>query len=593
MKVCLVNINNCIDYSQYGPFLYEYIKSGEIVVHNSVNDSCELHKIYEKILAEFNRNAFGSREIKLLFIIPRNMMNPRANDYEFYNEINIYNKIISKLDIFSQVGIFYVDETNEKILGKKHEMTRNISLRKYTTKKELAPYLPQCDESENNIDVLVKAVDKIDDAEFRGFFQKVVDKFDPDMEQQMADQLMKVFSASANSILPDVISVCELFNPDDVADSLLKRLKILFFIKELLAETKQLDEYNTFIPDYGAIREAVATYRERLRLWYSSKPQVLCEEVDSIKCFDELNNARSFGSELDKMISEQFAEFDSVDIKDEKTVETVYEKLERLVENADEALGEFSRKDSDEYFNEANYSSVSTKSLEPYEITESYERELNKKLNVYEVARAPGTTERERLLRLLSDAKAKIEELYACRRVYFFSTFIITFLVACAGVVLLYFIAQRSVFMKEKTYYIFGIYSAIIAFLFFFAYGIMELRYKAEIKKLIMKSRDAVKEHLDLYKALAMEFEKNLNLMAKIACLREYLDEKKKAEEKCEDTKKRIEWHKKKTDATLRNIGHFDDFCNGAEIQAESKVVTPENYEDDAEHTDFYQINVF
>jgi len=292
-------------------------------------------------------------------------------------------------------------------------------------------------------------------------------------------------------------------------------------------------------------------------------------------------------------MNKQLIEFNAVDISEESVVKETFEKLERVIVLAEEEMEKFSQKDIDAYFDKNNYFEESIDGINPDELTESYEKELTKKLNVYSCTSAPGISEKESLFLLLREAQEKIEELFGCRRAYRFITFMATFLFACISVGGLYYLAQHSTFIKENALYIFGIYNCVTASLFFTVYATMALRYKREIKKIILKCKEFVKNFLVTYRSLAEDFEANLNLMADIACLRDFLDRKKSAEAECEIRKDKLEWHIRKTRDIIDNISHFNDFIKGTNPEKENEEVTPNQYENDAEHTTFYQVKLF
>jgi len=380
----------------------------------------------------------------------------------------------------------------------------------------------------------------------------------------------------------------------DVADSIRKRLKIIYFIKRMVADERvTVGEFESYLPDYKQIGTEIAAYKKRLSVWLSGKELLESKEVTEIRMFLSLKNASAFADKLQDAVSEHLAAFVGVELSGERVVETIFEKFTLVAETADEHLKEFSQDAVDAYFDENNYYKGSISEIDPDKLTRSYERELTKNLNNYSDASLPSEYEKKRLYAFLQDGRRAIEELFACRHKYFFGLFMSTLLFAGVSLVALYFLAQYSVLIKEHSFWVFGAYSAGIIALFFGAYASVAIRYKREIGKIIRKCLAEVVAFLERYKTLAREFEEKLNLMAEIFCLREFLAKRDDAEEEFRTRKRQVEWHRIKTTDILKNMSHFNDFIKDAEAVCESKELTPAEYQHDAEHTPFYQVKLF
>ena len=121
----------------------------------------------------------------------------------------------------------------------------------------------------------------------------------------------------------------------------------------------------------------------------------------------------------------------------------------------------------------------------------------------------------------------------------------------------------------------------------------MSFNYKHKIGKLLKICKREVAEFLKNYKIMAEEFEKNLNLMTDYACLKEYLDKKKDIEFLRKNDIKKYNWHKRKVREILDNLCHFNDFVKDAETIKETDDIDFVDFNNDAEHTEFYQMKIF
>jgi len=594
MKLYLVNVCNCINYSQFGPFLFEHIKNGDCLVYNSANDSAEFVTIYDKIFEDYNRNAFRAENAKLLFLIPRDMDKESLKNYDFYNKINIFMHITSKVQLFSEISILYVDQYSKTYEGEEYDKDAVISARMYADDAEFEGYLPICDENCNCKKGIEESVSKIKDNIFKCFFEDVLTDIEENMDDSFAQQMMKIFSSSCNRRISNINVQKVLINPKDIADRIRKTIKIIYFIKEIVNDSDStILDFDKFSIDEYQIKEIIATYRHRLNSWLSSSFNKEYPLVNDIKVFKHQHNIDGFIEGIDGIVSRQLSELDEVEGQSYDVIKIVFDKMTAIIKNANEEMERFVQKDVEQYFDERNYSKDVVVNLDDRLAEEKKQKELTESLNQYSRITLPGFTEQLRLEQKLENANKQIDELLECKKNYSFKTFLGTFLFGSLGVAMLYLIAQFSVFVKENSFLIYFIYSAFICVAFFSTYAGLGLNYKRKMSKLLKNCKDEVADFLRNYKILAKEFEDNLNIMADYECLKDYLSRKQKVEDERAKDYSKYNWHKRKAREVLDNFNHFNDYVAGISPIREEKTVSPADFEHDEEHSDFYQVKIF
>lgn len=594
MKLYLVNVCDCINYSQFGPFLFEHIKNGECLVYNSANNCAEFDVIYEKILEDYNRNAFSTDNAKLLFLIPRDMDRECPENYNFYNKINIFMHITSKVQLFSEISILYVDQYSKPYEGEIYGKDTKISSSMYTIDTEFERYLPICDKACNDKKAVADSVSKIKDPVFKSFFEDVLTDIEENMDESFTQQMMMIFSSSCNRRISNIVDENVLIKPMDIADRIRKTLKIVYFIKELIGNTElNISEFKKFSIDEEQIKEIIATYRYRLNSWLSSSFTKEYPVVNDIKVFRHQQNVGSFIERINDIAHGQLTELDDVRGQSYDVVKIVFDKMTAIIKNANGEMERFVQKDTEQYFDEKNYSKGVVAGLDDRLDEETKQKALTEALNQYSKITLPGYTEQLRLEQKLENASKQVDELLDCKKNYSFKAFLGTFLFGSLGVALLYLIAQFSVFVKENSFLIYLAYSAFICIAFFSTYAKFNIDYKRKMSLLLKKCKEEVAEFLRNYKVLAEEFEKNLNAMADYECLIDYLTRKKAVEEQKTKDYSRYNWHKRKVREILDNHNHFNDYIVGITPVKEAKSVSPADFEHDAEHTEFYQMKIF
>ena len=117
--------------------------------------------------------------------------------------------------------------------------------------------------------------------------------------------------------------------------------------------------------------------------------------------------------------------------------------------------------------------------------------------------------------------------------------------------------------------------------------------YKKQISLLLDKCRDEVKAYMEVCKQMAKDFEDNLNAVGKYICYKDFVEKLNKMEKERDTILTKCEWHKRKIETILRNLNHFNDYIKGVQSLSGDESIDLDDFTDDAEHTDFYQMKLF
>ena len=129
--------------------------------------------------------------------------------------------------------------------------------------------------------------------------------------------------------------------------------------------------------------------------------------------------------------------------------------------------------------------------------------------------------------------------------------------------------------------------------LFVFSYFRVRNYYIRQIRKCLYEARELVRQFFDRYKERAKEFESNLNAAVKHYCI-VYNNNREAARRfRLTDFEKRKKWHSIKIKDILNNLSYFDTFVRDVYPVRENDFPTLTDLNDDAAHSDFYQMKIF
>ena len=611
MKYFIVNVNNCLSTSQYAPFFYEHIYKGDLVMLEDIEDTCQLEKTYWEIQSHINRKPFPKRQCVILLLIPRDFALPlRPQDYELYNDINTYMHLLRLLDDDFMVYTIYVDRTgeleqNDAIYQKLK--TVNASLQaKYP---ELTSHFLSIDKAPQGTDTdykkyLEQQISQLCEC-MRPFYLYML-KNAPEMQGD-ATQFqngLNNYIGEARRILNEVKRIYAPFYRGRLAGEIEEWLKLIHYLKAMIRERKkpeQLPDYESYVfgqEEQEHTKRLLATYRARLSNWNCSPPAISKQGTASRWEFCSPSHAaEAYGTRIDEIIKRVVKEAGAGKSKGGDAVDAVFAELKEIVANAWSGLLELTGEQSKILLDPKSYQKVSD---ETFDLDDSGKDDENteakklKELNEHSsgVQDIPDFSAENRLEQELEQINHQLDQIIENLKVYSKRSFAVVVFFALLAIAGLYAGAQYSIFIKENTWWIFGAYLLVSGAVFGVAYWTVRKQFEKEIAFLLRECVKKVTNFLEAFKGIAEDFEKNIQASGQYNCLKRQLDEKAAARKQYQEAMRRYAWHKMKVKQLLQNMIFFESFIGDA-APYEEGTVSLESFDNDAEHTEFYQIKVF
>lgn len=605
MKVFIVNVNNCLDFAQYEPFFYEHMYNQQLFVLDEIKDTCDLNIAYEQIISQMNQRPFTIDEGAVFVFIPRDLLKPlRAQDYELYNDINVYMSLVRILNNNFRVYTFYVDQTGP--LGSKdavYNKLKKVNECLSSTEKRLEQYFPLLTVDKNSSgdyrDFIAEKIKNLNRCT-QGFFSEVLQNM-PEMGKDTVgfQNGVNFFIGNCKNLLSSVTHMNAHIISNDVSEEIEIKLKVVYYIKSLIesnASLKTISKFENFAtPNYEQIKCLLATYRFRLSTWYDAPcPISKIGKYKECTFTQKTKSSADYNREVDAIINEHLKDLKTECNGERSIVDAVYEKLNVIVSAAHEKLELFAFKQSNDIRNLVNYEDNVGQEFDMSEplVEDQLEEKLQlEKINQHSVHNLPMFSDENCLLQDLEIINNQIAQIFKRLKEYKKKSFFITLAVGIFVVAGLYLWTQSSVFVKEHTWLVFLGYVAVTSIGFASSYIVIKKKYHRQISALLLESKQLVEKYLSAYKEIAKEFEDNINESRKYYCLRYKLDQKEKARNKYKNDMERYLWHKNKVKEILTNFSFFDHFVQGTIPQKEEIVFN--SFDHDDVHTDFYQIKFF
>ena len=361
--------------------------------------------------------------------------------------------------------------------------------------------------------------------------------------------------------------------------------------------------FEQFDPDMDTIRMRIAILKRRLTKW-NAPDNTEEEETDPI-AFDNEDHSKEFEKEIEKISADELKKLMRQALKGHSLKEmcgheftsSTMDSLQKLLANANKKLKAFCGERVREFsiFFRKHESAVIDRE-DDEELTESEkeaELELAKLMNQYSANELPGYSEELRIQQELDLIGKKIYKIGACLERMKLFPFLLTVLFALASIGLYYYGVQNSVFDKENTLYVFILYLVAMAVPFALVYFSVKAYYKKKVRKLFKKCMELVREYLQSFVGKAKEFENNINSAMNYYCRAERNNRVSRRRRNDREYEERILWHRLKISEILENLKYFDGFVAGVVPKEETAVPKLDPFDDDAMHSEFYQMRIF
>ena len=627
MKIFLVDIHNALDMSHYETFFYKNIKEGNIKVFEKSPDSMDrLDSVFVWITEEINRNPFSIDQALVIFFLPRKLSADRIpRDFEIYSKMCVFELLMKRLDQRFKFLCIYLDETGKdekddniyKIIDGVNEdfstddeilresfMPRSVPNgdEKVKAKVETREIIEKISESDpvagSFYDGVWSLLDKTELEEYKCETKNISWYKDMFLRQcRESVSAIKTFRCSYSSVeitykikteLKIVKYVCAFaddYDPEKDFDAQFSE-----FLKE--------ETYDGFNVDLEAIQKVLSTYKARLESWkpVDTRKKEACEPFafesgDHSSELEEKVKAVSL-DDLKSTLNPADEDLADYDLQDK-----VFSSLDDLIKDVNTVLREFCDErvsDMRDFFNKSTPTLTERSQEMPLSEEElKDERVLAEQMNQYITTELPGYPAELKLRQELELLGKKIRRIGRLMKSMKPLAFLFTLLFALASIGIYYCILQNSVFNREKTWHIFGIYIGVSALLFFLSYYFVRSYYKKKIRKYLNQCFELVNDYLSDFISKAKEFESNMNSALDYYCKVDENNKKIRARLEDAEYEKRKQWHRLKINSILNNISFFDAFLGDTKPQNENGVPDLNLFEDDAAHSEFYQMKIF
>lgn len=609
----------CLDLSHYETFFYENIQEDNLSLFNrSLSSISEFDKVYDWLQEEINRSPFSITKGLVVFYIPRNLIKPLGlYDIDLIVKTFIYQKIARKLDNRFSYVCFFLDRTGTMVQNSKaYKDLEDESLDFCTDNPAfLCGKFPRSmKDAQLSFDEIRRCIDDVKDPTLREYYTEMLDgTIRTSLSDDIPHNVPAFFTHCANT--PPVIQSIKVPHfGNDVAEKTTGLLKLVDYVcdmakkgtdenfEQTVNDFVDIDRFNEYTPDYKHIKEVIATYRKRLQDWLIANPSYESGDKDSIDPirYTPTDFAKDYNAEIDEIALSQamqdvmnpsFRELISFELTD-----SVFRRIDETLSSSARQLKAFSEQVIGHMreFCARHKIFVTEPALSPVytEAENSEAASYESRLNRYTVNDLPGYPAEIKLRQELDTINSKIKDIGELVRHYTLKLFFGTLLFAFLSVFVFYLTSQYSVFLKENTWWVFGLFNVIVAALFSLGYIGIRRRYIKKAKALLNEALSMVRDFLKNYKSRAKEFEDNVNNAMLYACLTEQQNRitVRRSEEKLLTEK--YQWHKLKISAILTNTDHFVSFVGSTKAVPEAKLDL-ESFDHDASHSRFYQMKIF
>lgn len=625
MKLFLVDIMGCLELPHHETFFYKDVKEGRIALFKrSLTSLDELSLVRDWLTEEVNRNPFSIENGIVVFFIPRDLTGRRVPmDYENYVKLCV-NELVSRyLDKRFNFVCFFLDKADRNAKDdSEYRRIREVCDVFASDEPELrgaflpASFVPKEDDAAET----EALINTLGDSSARKFYLRVLDKVtkaDPvGGVLSHEDWYRTGFLGQCSEAISEISDFHVSYFSGDVSKKQELLLKTVEYIcsfsqgcdpendfslqyKDFLTEKN----FEQFDPDMDMIKLRIAVLKCRLESWIA--PGTAEEEKIDPIAFDNEDHSKEFEKEIEKISADELKKLMRQALKGHSLKEmcgheftsSTMDSLQQLLANANKKLKAFCGervRDFSVFFRKHESAVIDREDDEG--LTESEkeaELELAKLMNRYSANELPGYSEELRIQQELDLIGKKIYKIGACLERMKLLPFLLTVLFALASIGLYYYGVQNSVFDKENTLYVFILYLVAMAVPFALVYFSVKAYYKKKVRKLFKKCMELVREYLQSFVGKAKEFENNINSAMNYYCRTERNNRVSRRRRNDREYEERILWHRLKISDILENLKYFDGFVAGVVPKEETAVPKLDPFEDDAMHSEFYQMRIF
>ncbi|MFR7609524.1 MAG: hypothetical protein ACLUZ4_01765 [Christensenellaceae bacterium] len=625
MKLFLVDIMGCLELPHHETFFFKDVREGRTALFKrSLTSLDELSLVRDWLTEEVNRNPFSIDNGVVVFFIPRDLTGRRIPmDYEIYVKLCVNELVSRHLDKRFRFVCFFLDKADRNARDdSEYRRIREVCETFSSNNPELrnvflpASFVPkEADAAETEALICT-----LGDATAKQFYLRVLDsvrKADP-IEGVLTheDWYRTRFLGQCSETVSDISDFHVSYFSGDVSrktELLLKTVEyVCSFVQEYNPEQDFALQFKDFLtdknfsefdPDMDMIKLRIAVLKRRLEEWTSPEAAevekadpLVFENEEHYKEFErEIENVSA--DELNRLMRQAMKRCSLREMCGHEFTSSTMDSLQKLLANADKRLKAFCGdrvRDFSIFFRQHDSAVINRENDELLTDNErEAEFELAKLMNQYSANELPGYSEELKIQQELDLIGKKIYKIGACLERMKLLPFLLTILFALTSVGLYYYGVQNSVFDRENTLYVFILYLAVIAIPFALVYFSVKAYYKKKVRKLFKKCMELVRDYLKSFAGKAEEFEKNINSAMNYYCITEQNNRASQRRRNDREYEERILWHRRKIAETLENLQYFDGFIAGVVPKEETASPKLDPFEDDAMHSEFYQMRIF
>ncbi len=625
MKLFIVDIMGCLELPHYEMFFYKDIKEGRIALFNSSLTSIDdLPLVCDWLTDEVNRNPFSIDKGIVVFFAPRDLTGRRIPmDYENYVKLCVNELVSRHLDERFKFKCFFLDKADRNVDNDSEyqnikDVCEAFASDNHELRNSFLPlsFAPKDDNAAETKDLIISLGDDVAKRFYLRVLENMVETDASDDDIRPEDWYGTEFLGNCNAMISDISDFHVAYYSGDAStkmECLLKTVEyICSFVQTYDAEKDFDSQYRDFLteksftdfdPGMDNIKLRIAVLKRRLEEW--KEPETAKEKTVEPHRFESENHSKAFEKEIEKASSTELKRLLNRDIKkhsikelceDEFTSYTM-RSLQELIKNARKRMKDFCGERVSDFktFFLKHKSDIIYRDGDEY-LTENEsesEQELAKLMNKYSVNELPGYSEELRLQQELNLIEEQIRETGLCLEKIRFLPFLFTTVFAVASVGLYYFGVQNSVFFKEHTLYVFVLYLLVAAILFSLVFISVKIYYRKKVGNLYKKSVEIVRNYLKGFAGKATEFERNINSAMNYYCCAERDNRALLHRHDNREYSEKVLWHRRRIAEILENLKYFDGFIEGAIPKDETSVPKLDLFEDDAMHSEFYQMQIF
>lgn len=614
MKVFLVNVNNCLNFSLYEPFFFEEENKGNLEIF-SIEDISQICQLKEKIENELNNNGGFYNQIFIAVLVSRDLKVATPSWYQFYTKVFLYTQINRYFKNSIKFNVFYLNSVDELGSDREFRLIQQVDDSLISNKNDICSYsLPNdfdkdifSSDNKSKINMYFSRV--IKDETFRSFYISVAEDYHYNLylngtPNSSIDNIFSQFIAYCKGLINHNVHIYDItYRYNDSNNEKGKCLKLIYyllFISEYTNYDKSPISFDDFDFDIQVVKDTIKTYIKRLNSMNFQDELSINVNISKDKYlpFNIVSSPDGFSNKINEIEKDKLSNLEVNNVYTEESVDSIFTKIKEIIVSANKELLQFGKRAVEKYKEPSRIVFDSNHEIPADKLYKSddldMENNLFIKISNFSNVTLPGFNEEYTLTQELKIISERIKGIISNLRKCKLASFLCTLLVSIFLVSGVYFFVQNSVFFSENTLYIFVLYTLLILISFPISFFIVKNKYKKEISFLLLQCKEKVSSYLYNYIVIATDYENNLNAMGECYVEKDFNNKIKEALLEYEKREKCLLHHQNKIESLKTNFKEFDSFLFDVQGKKENKHFTIKDLDDqDYKKCEFYYMKCF